>query len=125
MLKLIKLGLIGIFLNCTGNHAVSTSQTSVDVLRMAQQKLGTRTAIVDSPEGKYRLFYQTRDGTQQLNRQFKFIVIEVSTGKLLLEGTFVQGYIKWVSAKELEWMNKSKQYNSEPSITKIDISATN
>lgn len=37
-----------------------------------------------------------------MNRSFKFIVIKISEKKIVREGSFKNGYVKWVDDKSIE-----------------------
>lgn len=116
--------IIVMLLGCSNSRSVPKSNgASIDT--EVQKKLGNRFESIESPTKKYTLYYQKRDPQDHMNREFRFLVLENASKKWVHEGNFVQGYIKWTSESELEFTVKSKNINTEPSITKVNVAAIN
>jgi hypothetical protein len=124
MHKLLLLTLLALQLSCSGNRPISAiNDKSIET--MIQQKLGKRFASSPSPGKKYTLHYQLRDQQDHISKEFQYLILENGTNKLINEGRFVQGYIKWVSDTELELTIKAKGNSVDPIVTKINLAALN
>jgi hypothetical protein len=124
----ILLAIIIITLSCTNNRSINRSMSKsngASIETEVQQKLGNRFETIESPTKKYTLYYQKRDPQDHVNRQFRYLVLENASKKWVHEGSFVQGYIMWISELELEFTVKSKNINTENSITKVNVAAIN
>ncbi|UXE68163.1 MAG: hypothetical protein KA713_06140 [Chryseotalea sp. WA131a] len=122
--RMVLVFIIVMLLGCSNSRSVPKSNgASIDT--EVQKKLGNRFESIESPTKKYTLYYQKRDPQDHMNREFRFLVLENASKKWVHEGSFVQGYIKWTSESELEFTVKSKNINTEPSITKVNVAAIN
>jgi hypothetical protein len=124
MERIILLILFVVPLSCANNRSIS-SGNSVPIDIEVQNKLGKHFETIESPNKKYTLYHQVRDPQDHLNREFRYLVLDNASKKWVHEGSFVQGYIKWISESELEFMIKSKNINTENSITKVNVAAIN
>lgn len=124
MCRLVLVLMLIMSLGCSKSRSLHKSK-GISVDNDIQQKLGERFETLKSPNEKYTLYYQKRDPQDHLNREFRYVVLDTTTQKLVHEGSFIQGYIKWISESELEFTVKSKNTNTEPVILKVNIAAIN
>ena len=64
-------------------------------------RIGASYQRYPNPTNEYVLFVQDRDETQALHER-KFLLIEMNTGRLVMEDTFTRGHVKWVSGYIIE-----------------------
>ena len=80
----------------------STAQTSQgDLSSIVKAKLGSHYSTHHNQSNSFAL-YQQSPGGDHMNRSFKFIVIKISEKKIVREGSFKNGYVKWVDDKSIE-----------------------
>lgn len=124
MYRIVLVLMLIMSLGCSNGRSLHKSKAG-SVGNDIQQKLGERFETIESPNKKYTLYYQKRDPQDHLNREFRYVVLDNTTQKLIHEGSFIQGYIKWISESELEFTVKSKNTNTESGVLKIDIATIN
>ncbi|MCX8491790.1 MAG: hypothetical protein ORN54_12045 [Cyclobacteriaceae bacterium] len=120
--RIILLILFIVPLSCANNRSIPNgNNVSIEI----KQQLGNHFETIESPNKKYTLYHQTRDLQDHLNREFRFLVLDNTSKDWVHKGSFVKGYIKWISETELEFTVKSKNPFTEPSILKVNIASIN
>jgi len=71
---------------------------------LAYSILGKNIDSFPNSSGMYLLFVQ-KTNTDEPNHVVKAIVIEATSKKIIIQESFVPGYIKWVSESSLELLN--------------------
>jgi hypothetical protein len=79
--------------------ATRASQKDLDGL--AQSRLGSHYTITYNASKAYAICEQTPSG-DHINRKFKFIVVETSSNTIVKEGSFRNGYVKWIDEHSIE-----------------------
>jgi len=97
LLSLIFTGFIG----CKAKQQV---QETNNPLEIATRKLGIKIDSFPNSSGQFILYVQKED-TQHPTRMLSAVVIEVKTEKIVVEESFIPGYIKWIDASTLEMLN--------------------
>lgn len=88
-------------LACKSNPQTSTISK---MEKIAFDKLGDSLEKQPNSSNTYLLFSQ-KPNPQTHTRVIKAIVIEVASGKIVAEETFVPGYIKWIGDTSLELLS--------------------
>jgi len=83
---------------------VQNQQQSVDAKAIAISKLGNSIESSTSPDGHYALFVQ-QPNDSPMKQALKFLVIQITTNKVVLEKTFMPGYVKWIGDSSLELLD--------------------
>ncbi|HEY0653821.1 MAG TPA: hypothetical protein VGD65_11870 [Chryseosolibacter sp.] len=81
-------------------QATQSSRETLDAI--ARRKLGEKYAITYNASKDYALCQQTSSGQDHALRRFKFIVVSVSENTIINEGSFKDGYVKWIDNKSIE-----------------------
>jgi hypothetical protein len=80
----------------------SAAQTAqADLSSIVKAKLGSHYTSHNNQSNSYALYQQSPNG-DHMNRAFKFIVVNISEKKVVREGSFKNGYVKWVDDKSIE-----------------------
>ncbi len=80
---------------------VQNQQHPEDAKTIAQNKLGNSIESFKSPDGRYELFVQ-QPNDSPMKQALKFLVIQINTNKIVVEKSFMPGYVKWISDSSLE-----------------------
>jgi len=108
-LSLIKfLQLIGFVsvatLMCGCKTTVQKQQHPEDAKTIAISKLGSSIESFKSPDGLYELFVQ-QPTDSPMKQPLKFLVIQINTNKVVMEKSFMAGYVKWIDDTTLELLD--------------------
>jgi hypothetical protein len=80
----------------------SSSKTSQPELEsLLKTRLGTHYTISYNTSNSYALCRQSRTD-DHANRSFKYLVVKISDRTVTHEGSFKNGYVKWVDDKSIE-----------------------
>lgn len=93
---------------------VSVSQSQAE--KIVQEKLGADLIVELNSIGDYAL-YKQRDTQQQNIQILKFLVIEVKSGKIVLEKSYSPGYVSWASVYTIEWLDKPGMIKPEEQLS--------
>ncbi len=83
---------------------VQNQLTIEDINKTASEKLGAGLESVVSPDERYILFVQPT-GNSQMKQAIRFVVIQVGTGEIVLEKSFLPGYVKWIGSSTIELLD--------------------
>jgi hypothetical protein len=86
---------------CKISTQTNKSEKSEKIDKIAFEKLGRELEKQPNSSGSFILFFQ-KTNPQKPTRLTKAIVIEIATGKIVLEENFVPGYIKWITETSVE-----------------------
>ena len=76
-----------------------TAQAELDSL--VKTKLGSHYTIAYNVSKTYALCQQSPGG-DRMNRSYKFIVVKIADRKIVKEGSFKNGYVKWSEDNSIE-----------------------
>lgn len=80
----------------------SSSKTSqADLDDLVKNRLGSHYTISYNHSKSYALCQQSSGG-DHMNRSFKYLVVKISDRSVTNEGSFKNGYVKWVDDKSIE-----------------------
>jgi hypothetical protein len=69
---------------------------------LVKSKLGSRYTIQHNESKQYALCQQKTSDTDHAYRSFKFIVVKLSDNTIAAEGSFKNGYVKWIDGESIE-----------------------
>lgn len=94
--------LISLFIQCQSANPQATDQSApqVSTAETIKAKLGAETLTEDSPAGTYRLYTQKPGG--HVKRQYRYIVVKTTDNRIVHEGTYQSGYVKFSADDTLE-----------------------
>ncbi len=92
------------FLMSSCKTTVQNQQQPVDAKAIAISKLGNSIESFKSPDGHYELFVQ-QPNDSPMQQALKFLVIQINTNKVVMEKTFMPGYVKWMGDSSLELLD--------------------
>jgi hypothetical protein len=96
---------------------VSTQASQIDKIdKIASEKLGGEFEKQPNSSGSFILFFQ-KTNPQKPTRIVKAIVIEISTGKIIIEENFIPGYIKWITETSLEVLSLPGMIRSDQNLS--------
>lgn len=100
LLLLIGFVSVTIFLCCC-KTTVQNQPQSGDAKAIAISKLGSSIESFKSPDGHYELFVQ-QPNDSPMKQALKFLVIQINNNKVVMEKSFMPGYVKWMGDSTLE-----------------------
>ncbi len=103
--------LTGLLIFACKSATVSQSQTE----KIAQEKLGTDLVVESNSSGDYILYMQANSQTQV--QALRFIVIEVKSEKVVVEKSYLPGYVKWASEYSIEWLDRPGMIKPEEQLS--------
>jgi hypothetical protein len=83
----------------TGNR---TAQSNVVLDAVVEPRLGPDYLTEFNVDRRYVLCQQKRSENDHARRLFKYVVVRVNDRKILNEGAFVMGYVKWIDSAHIE-----------------------
>jgi hypothetical protein len=83
----------------TGNKTAH-SDNSLDVV--VEPRLGADYLTEFNVDRRYALCQEKRSENDHARRIFKYVVVRINDKKILNEGTFVMGYVKWIDSAQIE-----------------------
>ena len=96
--------------NCKAGNAQSNSNAEFE--NVVKSKLGPQFSTDHNSNHSYALCQQTRSENDHARRNFKYIVVRLSDNKIMNEGSFVMGHVKWVSDNAIEVATASSNNDS-------------
>lgn len=101
--------------------ATQVQQKPAGVDKIATSMLGKAYEVNYNTSKTLALCYQKRQG-DHINRKFKFIVVQIADNKIIKQGTYQLGYVKWVDDHTLEVASAStNQAASDKKLIDINI----
>ncbi len=94
-----------------------TAQTGLDAF--VKSRLGAHYTISYNSSRSYALCQQS-GSADHINRIFKFLVVKTSNNALAKEGSFRNGYVKWVSDTAIEVSTSGLDEKTEKKIIDIE-----
>jgi hypothetical protein len=91
-------------LMCGCKTTVQNKQPTEDAKTIAIRKLGSSIESFRSPDGHYELFVQQPDDSP-MKQALKFLVIQINTNMVVMEKSFMPGYVKWMGDSSLELLD--------------------
>lgn len=91
-------------LMCGCKTTVQNQQPTEDAKTIAIRKLGSSIESFRSPDGHYELFVQQPDDSP-MKQALKFLVIQINTNMVVMEKSFMPGYVKWMGDSSLELLD--------------------
>jgi len=91
-------------LMCGCKTTVQNHQQTEDAKTIAISKLGSSIESFKSPDGHYELFVQ-QPNDSPMKQPLKFLVIHINTNKVVMEKSFMPGYVKWMGDSSLELLD--------------------
>lgn len=88
-------------LMCGCKTTVQNQPQPEDAKTIAIRKLGSSIESFKSPDGNYELFVQ-QPNDSAMKQALKFLVIQSNTNKVVMEKSFMPGYVKWIGDSSLE-----------------------
>jgi hypothetical protein len=80
--------------------------------RTVKKQLGTQYVVSYNTTKTHALCQQTRSEDHS-QRNFRYIVIKLSNNKVIHEGLFRMGYVRWVNDQSIEVLNSSVSRKDE------------
>jgi hypothetical protein len=105
------------FEQCRAGSQKQGENSSLDAT--IKSRIGNDFVIDFNKSKSYALCYQ-KAGDDHSQRTFQFIVVRLSDNRIVNEGTFRMGYVKWVDEGTIEVLN-TPRVNSEGTISKTKI----
>lgn len=87
---------------------------------LVKSKLGSSYSITYNESKKYALCQQTSGNNGHAYRSFKFLVVKVSTNEIANEGSFQNGYVKWIDDRSVEVSSSQMNEKRETKILRIN-----
>lgn len=91
-------------LMCGCKTTVQNQQQTEDAKTIAISKLGSPIESFKSPDGHYELFVQ-QPNNSPMKQPLKFLVIQINTNQVVMEKSFMPGYVKWIDDTTLELLD--------------------
>lgn len=104
LFTLLILGTLVIFPACSATKHYRDTQTDFETT--VKRKLGAQYAVSYNTAKTHALCQQMRSGDHS-QRSFRYLVIELSNNKVMREGSFRMGYVRWVNDQSIEVSNSS------------------
>lgn len=95
---------ISIALGVVACKTISHSQNDDPAKKLAISKLGSDLETFKSPQGEYFLFVQ-KVKDLSANQSSKFLVVQIANQQLMLEQSFMPGYVKWIGDTTIEFLD--------------------
>lgn len=103
----------GVLIALSGCKAPQKNQESKAAFEtVAKEKLGAKYAVSYNTLKTHVLCQQMREGDHS-QRSFKYIVIKLSDNKIMYEGTFRMGYVRWLNDQSIEVLSTSVSKEDE------------
>jgi hypothetical protein len=99
-----------VLLSCQAGNTQASSNVSLE--EVVKSKLGPQFSTDHNSNHSYALCQQTRSENDHARRNFKYIVVRLSDNKIMNEGSFVMGHVKWVSNNAIEVATASSNNDS-------------
>lgn len=103
--------LTGLLIFACKSATVSQSRTE----KIALEKLGTDLVVEPNSSGDYILYKQANSPTQV--QALRFLVIEVKSGKVVVEKSYLPGYVTWASDYDIEWLDRPGMIKPEEQLS--------
>jgi hypothetical protein len=87
--------------SCQVTQKTKAAAESTAYKQIAQEKLGDDLKFTPSEDNKFVLC-ETKASSDPDNGAFQFLVFDTEAEKIVMEKKVTQGYVRWVSAKEVE-----------------------
>ena len=100
-----------------GNTSQSLNESFEDVVKL---KLGPDYLVQNNSDNRFALCQQKRSDNDHMRRIFKYVVVQLKDNKIVREGSFVMGYVKWIDTKQIEVATTSDG-DEKPGIRRILI----
>jgi hypothetical protein len=106
--------------NCqsTGKHSTLQKKASA----IATEKLGKKYTCDNNTSGTFTLCKQVREG-DQVQREFRYILLRLSDHKIIREGSFRMGDAHWRDDASIEVINTSSVRDEETQRTIFSINS--
>ena len=91
-----------IILSACKNTGNNTARSDVGLEGVVEPRLGADYLTEFNVDRRFALCQQQRSENDHARRQFKYVVVRVDDKKILNEGAFVMGYVKWISSAHIE-----------------------
>jgi len=91
-------------LMCGCKTTAPNQQQTEDAKTIAISKLGSSIESFRSPDGHFELFVQ-QPNDSPMKQPLKFLVIQINTNKVVMENSFMPGYVKWLGDSALELLD--------------------
>ena len=89
-----------LFSGCKASGNRELSNDSFD--SVVKSKLGPDYLIEHNSNHRLALCQQKRSDNDHMRRTFKFAVVQLNDNKILHEGSFALGYVKWIDVNTIE-----------------------
>lgn len=83
--------------------------------KIATEKLGADFVVEPNSSGDYVLYKQANSLNQV--QAVRFLVIEVKSGKVVVEKSYLPGYVKWASEYNIEWLDRPGMIKPEEQLS--------
>jgi len=94
-----------IHLAMDGCHSSQTvKQTDTSLSKVIEEKIGKSVDSFENNTKEYVLIVQKRIDSEN-NQALKFLVMRKEPSSVILEKTFIPGYVKWISAFSIELLD--------------------
>jgi hypothetical protein len=81
--------------------------------------LGSAYSVNYNETKKFALYQQSRVN-DHVNRSFKYVVVRLSDNKILNQGSFRKGYVKWIDATKIEVASATKGETISKTLVDVD-----
>ncbi|MEQ1585013.1 MAG: hypothetical protein ABL895_03985 [Cyclobacteriaceae bacterium] len=95
---------ISIAVGMVACKTLSNGQNDDPIKKLAISKLGTDFETFKSPQGEYFLFVQSVKDLSA-SQSSKFLVVQAAGKQIILEQSFIPGYVKWIGDTTIEFLN--------------------
>jgi hypothetical protein len=102
--------------SCCASHRNPAQDPALQAL--AERTLGKET-IVDLNAAKTFALYQQKPGADHARRRYRYAVIRLEDNKIVQEGSFSMGYVKWLDDESIEVLSESRTTAAEGGTKKI------
>lgn len=94
-----------------------TSQTNID--EIVKNRLGNQYTVAYNSSRSYALCQQSPAG-DHVNRTFKYVVVKMSDHNVTKEGSFRNGYVKWIDDTAIEVGTSGTDEKIEKEVIRVE-----
>lgn len=105
---------MALFIGCASRGATKQSLEA-----KIKSKLGTGYTVSYNEPKTYALYQQSRVN-DHANRSFKYLVVNLSDSKIISEGSFRNGYVKWIDNNSIEIGSATKGELVQKRVIKVN-----
>jgi hypothetical protein len=109
--------------HCTSPKKVIQQPATISIEDTIAKYLGKPHEVLFNTPKSYALAFETRSmQADHVSANYKFVVIDCTSMKVLSQGSYQMGWIRWQSDQVVEYTSKVS-VKGEPTVEKIVISA--